>query len=399
MKCKISSEEIKPFMTFGKMPLANGFLEKEYFESEFTFEMEVGFCEKLSLFQLNETPKPEQIFGKKYPFYTGSSEYMKTHFNKFAKWLKKEFLKSNSKLIEIGSNDGTMLKNFTKTNIDYIGFEPAESVANEALKNNIKTINNFFTQKNIQNLRNFKKRTDVICAANVICHVPNLKDLIVSVDELLSSNGVFVFEEPYLGSMFTKVSYDQIYDEHVFIFSLSSVKKIFDIFDFELIDAMPQSTHGGSMRYVVGRKNKHKINTRVENGLTDEKEKKLDNIQSCLNFKESCENSKNRVSNYLKKIKGEGKKICGYAATSKSTTILNYCKLSVDIIDFICDTTEEKIGKFSPGMHIPIVSVSHFHKNLPDVAYLFAWNHKDEIFSKEKEFLKKGGKWFSHVSL
>ena len=399
MRCKISSEKIEPFMTFGKMPLANGFLEKKDFKSEFTFEMEVGFSEKLSLFQLNETPQPEQMFGKKYPFYTGSSEYMKTHFNKFAEWLKKEFLKSKSKLIEIGSNDGTMLKNFTKTSIDYIGFEPAESVAKEALKNNIKTINSFFTQKNIQNLKNFKRNTDVICAANVICHVPNLKDLIVSIDELLSSSGVFVFEEPYLGSMFSKISYDQIYDEHVFMFSLSSIKKIFDIFDFDLIDAIPQPTHGGSMRYVVGRKNKHNINNRVKNGLADEKEKKLDNIQSCLSFKENCENSKKRVSDHLKKLKNEGKKICGYAATSKSTTILNYCKLDADIIDFICDTTQEKIGKFSPGMHIPIVPVSHFHKNLPDIAYLFAWNHKDEIFSKEKEFLKKGGKWFSHVSL
>ena len=146
-------------------------------------------------------------------------------------------------------------------------------------------------------------------------------------------------------------------------------------------------------------KDKHNINNRVKNGLADEKEKKLDNIQSCLSFKENCENSKKRVSDHLKKLKNEGKKICGYAATSKSTTILNYCKLDADIIDFICDTTQEKIGKFSPGMHIPIVPVSHFHKNLPDIAYLFAWNHKDEIFSKEKEFLKKGGKWFSHVSL
>ena len=183
------------------------------------------------------------------------------------------------------------------------------------------------------------------------------------------------------------------------MFSISSIKKIFDLFDFDLIDALPQPTHGGSMRYIVGRKNKHKINTRVQKGLDSEKEQKLDNLQSCQNFKKSCENSKKRVSDHLEKLKKEGKKICGYAATSKSTTVLNYCNLNTDIIDFICDTTNEKIGKFSPGMHIPIVPVSYFHENLPDVAYLFAWNHKEEIFSKEKEFLNKGGKWFSHVTL
>ena len=106
-----------------------------------------------------------------------------------------------------------------------------------------------------------------------------------------------------------------------------------------------------------------------------------------------------KINDSLKKFKENGKKICGYAATAKSSTILNYCNINSDVIDFICDTTKEKVGKFSPGAHIPVVSLTHFHKNLPDIAYLFAWNHKNEIFSKEKEFLKNGGKWYSHVSL
>jgi len=386
-------------MTFGKMPLANGFLEEKNFESEFFYEMEVGFSEKISLLQLNESPDPKKIFNKKYPFYSGSSEHMKIHFKKYAEWLKKNFLKPNSKLIEIGSNDGTLLKNFSNTNIEYLGFEPSESVANEAIKNNINTVNVFFNKKNIENFKNFKNKTDVICAANVVCHVPDLNDLIATTETLLSSKGVFVFEEPYLGSMFSKVSYDQIYDEHIFMFSLTSIKKIFDLFDFDLIDAFPLQTHGGSIRYIIGRKNKHEINVRVQKGLALEKDQKLDDLQSCLDFKKNCENSKKKVSDYLKKLKKEGKKICGYAATSKSTTILNYCNLNTDTIDFICDTTKDKIGKFSPGVHIPIVPISYFHNNLPDVAYLFAWNHKDEIFSKEKEFLNNGGRWFSHVTL
>jgi len=399
MKCKITNEKIEPFMTFGKMPAANGFLEKKDFEKEFFYEMEVGFSEKTSLFQLNEFSNPKKIHNEKYPFYTASSEYMKMHFEKYAKWILKEYLKSNSNLIEIGSNDGTLLENFKTTNINYTGFEPSKSVADKAIQNNINTINTFFSKDNIQTLKNYKNNTDVICAANVIAHMPDLKNLIETVDELLSAKGVFVFEEPYLGSMFEKVSYDQIYDEHIFMFSVTSVKKIFNIFDFELVDAIPQTTHGGSIRYVIGRKNKHKINDRVNTSLSIEKKRELDNLTSCLKFKRDCEQSKQKVLDHLKKIKNEGKKICGYAATAKSTTILNYCNLSSNTIDFICDTTKEKIGKFSPGVHIPIVPVTHFHQNLPDVAYLFAWNHKDEILSKEKEFLKKGGVWFSHVSL
>ena len=399
MKCKLTDKDIVPFMSFGKMPLANGFLNKDAFNTEYFFEMEVGFSEDLSLFQLNDHPKPEKMFNKKYPFYTGSSELMKLHFKKYADWIKSEFLKSNSKLIEIGSNDGTFLSNFKNYDIDCVGFEPSENVALKAKKNNIKTINGFFNTYNIKTLRDYTGNTDIICASNVICHIPDLKNLILCIDKLLSKKGFFIFEEPYMGSMFEKVSFDQVYDEHIYLFSINSVKKIFNLYNFELIDVLPQPTHGGSMRYIISRKNEHSISERVIKGLFVENKNNLDNLKSCLEFKKNCEKSKEKIITKLKKFKKEGKEICGYAATSKSTTILNYCNLDTNFINFICDTTKEKIGKFSPGTHIPIVPVSHFHKNLPDVAYLFAWNHKKEIFVKEKNFIKKGGQWISHVSI
>jgi SAM-dependent methyltransferase len=399
MKCKLTNKKIIPFMSFGKMPLANGFLKESDFESEFFFDMEAGFSEQLSLFQLNEHPNPTKMFNEKYPFFTGSSEYMKLHFKNYADWLKNKYLNSNSKLIEIGSNDGTFLSNFKNSSIDYVGFEPSENVANKAIENKIKTISKFFNIENIEDIKNFIKKTDAICASNVICHIPDLKSLILTIDELLSKKGVFVFEEPYMGSMFEKVSYDQIYDEHIFMFSVTSVKKIAEMCNYELIDILPQVTHGGSMRYVIARKNERSINQNVIEALSIEKKKNLDNIESCLIFKKNCEKSKTKIITNLKKIKEEDKNICGYAATSKSTTILNYCNLDKNIFDFICDTTKEKIGKFSPGTHIPIVPISHFHNNLPDVAYLFAWNHKNEIFNKEKDFVNKGGKWISHVSI
>ena len=141
MKCKLTDKEIKPFMSFGKMPLANGFLNENEFKNEFFFNMEVCFSEQLSLFQLNDHPTPEKMFNKKYPFYTGSSKLMILHFKKYADWIKNNFLKSNSKLIEIGSNDGTFLSNFKNSSIDCVGFEPPENVALKATNNDIKTIN------------------------------------------------------------------------------------------------------------------------------------------------------------------------------------------------------------------------------------------------------------------
>ena len=399
MKCKLTNKEILPFMSFGKMPLANGFLGENDFKNEYFYEMEVGFSEELSLFQLNEHPQPKKMFNKKYPFYTGSSEFMKLHFKKYAEWLKKDFLKSNSNLIEIGSNDGTFLSNFSNSNINYLGFEPSDNVAKKATENNINTINNFFNLNNVSELKTFINKTDVICASNVICHIPDLENLILTVDKLLSKKGFFIFEEPYMGAMFEKVSYDQIYDEHIFMFSINSVKKIFNKYNFDLVNILPQITHGGSMRYVISRKNEHTVNQNVIEGLKLENNKNLDNLNSCLVFKKNCEESKDRIKNKLYEFIKEGKKICGYAATSKSTTILNYCNIDKKVISFICDTTKEKIGKFSPGTHIPIVPTSYFHKNPTDIAYLFAWNHREEIFAKEKDFIKNGGKWISHVSL
>tara|TARA_Y100000389_G_C17460220_1_gene521145 strand:+ start:392 stop:1591 length:1200 start_codon:yes stop_codon:yes gene_type:complete len=399
MNCKITNKKITPFMSFGKMPIANGFIEKKDFDKEFFFNMEVGFAEDISLFQLKDHPAPEQMFNDKYPFFTGSSEYMKIHFTKYAEFIKNNYLKDNSKIIEIGSNDGTFLKNFKNSNLECIGFEPSSNVADIANKNGIKTLNCFFNLDSIEQIKKFKNETDVICAANVICHVPNLPNLIESVDKLLSKDGVFIFEEPYLGAMFQKTSYDQIYDEHIFMFSGSAIQKVFNLFDMELIDLIKQPTHGGSMRYVIARKGVKKINPNVEKILSEEKFNDLDNINFCEKFKSNCEKSKKKLKDLLDNYKNDGKSIAGYAATSKSTTILNYCGIGPNIIDYICDTTAEKINKYSPGMHIPIVPVEYFRENMPDIAYLFAWNHKEEIFNKENRFMQKNKKWISHIDL
>ena len=398
MICKITKKKLKPFMTFGKMPIANGFLKKKYFKKEYFFEMEVGFSKKVSLFQLNNHPKPKMMFNENYPFFTGSSKGMINHFKNYAGWIKKNYLKKNYNLIEIGSNDGTFLNNFKNSKIKTLGIEPSSNVANVSKAKGIKTINNFFTYENVKKIKSLKNKTDIICAANVVCHVPNLTDLIRGVNHLLNDNGLFIFEEPYLGSMYKKTSYDQIYDEHIFMFSVNSIKKVFKLFNFELINVIPQKTHGGSMRYVVGRLGKHKINNNVLKLLKDEKKKKIDSIQGCLNFKKKCEISKKKLNKKVESILKKGKNIAGYAATSKSTTILNYCGINHKHIDFICDTTPNKINSFSPGTHIPIVSVDYYKKNIPDYTFLFAWNHKKEIFLKEKKILKKT-KWFAHIKI
>ena len=394
----LSNKNDKFLMSFGKMPIANNFLTKENFKDEFFYEMKVGFNEDYSLFKLLEHPTPEQMFNSKYPFLTGSSTFMVQHFNDFSKFIMKEYLNKEEKIIEIGCNDGSMLNFFNKNEFDCLGFEPSSNVAEIAQKKGIKIIPNFFSSTQSQ-AQEFIAKTKIVYAANVICHIPDLENLIKSIDQFLTKDGLFIFEEPYLGSMVNKVSYDQIYDEHVYIFSVSSIKKIFNDFNFDLIDVIPQITHGGSMRYVVARRDEYKIKDGVKLHETREREIQLDNFDGLLEFKKNCLLSKEQTLNNLHNFKKKGLSIAGYAATSKSTTVLNFCGIDNKIIDCIYDTTPDKIGKFSPGTHIPIINYEKFKNNYPDIVYLFAWNHKNEIFKKETVFNDKGGKWFSHVDL
>ena len=393
MKCRIDKSKCKIFLDLGKMPVANGFINKENNQKEYFYKLKCAFNKRLSLFQIVDFPTPKKMFNKNYPFYTSSSKFMIKHFKNFSKLLKKKYLKKNSIIVEIGSNDGTFLKNFNKNNS--FGFEPSRSVHNVALKKGLKSFNKFFNLKNISKLKKYHGKVDLIFGANVFCHIPDQVNLIKSIDKLLSKQGTIVFEEPYLGSMYKKISYDQIYDEHIYMFSLTSIKKIYEKFGFELIDASQQITHGGSMRYILKRKSISAKSKNLLSLLRQERKEGIDNFSACLKFKKKVILSKKKLREKIKKIIKNKYKICGYGATSKSTTILNFCNINNSMIDCIFDTTKDKIGKLTPGTHIPIVDYKFFKNSGYKNVFLFAWNHKKEILKKEKN---KKIKWFTHLN-
>ena len=398
MKCSLTNKPIEEIMSFGQMPIANGFIDKENFKKEYFYEMTVGVSPDIGLFQLTNFPKVEMMFHENYSFFTNSSNYMKIHFENYAKSLIKKFINSQEeKIIEIGCNDGTMLENFKRNKIQSLGIDPSTNVTKVAKEKGLDVISSFFSENLARSLEDYKNKTKIICAANVICHIPDLKDLIKGVDILLDKKGVFVFEEPYLGSMLNNVSYDQIYDEHIYIFSAIAIEKIFNLFNFELIDLHPQITHGGSMRYTVARKNEYEKSTTVKKILDEELKKGFLDSDIYFQFKKNCLESKNNFTNLIKKISQDGKKLSGYAATSKSTTVLNFCSIGPNDMECIYDTTPEKIGKFSPGKHIPIIDSAKFKDKGAHTSVLFAWNHKKEIMNKESLFISSGGKWISHI--
>ncbi len=388
-------------MSFGKMPIANCFLSENEFHNEYFFELAPAFCAHCKMFQLINQPEPNLMFHDSYAFFSGTSKKMTIHFQKFAEHLIHEFLVREKVkdpfVVELGSNDGIMLKNFSEKNIKHLGVEPSNNVAEKARQNGVNTICNFFNEESAAKILKEYGRAKIICAANVMCHIPNLHSVTKGVNLLLNDQGVFVFEDPYLLEMLKKTAYDQIYDEHVFIFSVQSVINAFQPYGLEVFHVESQMTHGGSMRYYLCHKGAYPIKNSVQEQVNKELAAGLDLIITYQSFKKSCEESKIQLVGLLTKLRLLGKKVVGYAATSKSTTVLNYCNIGPDLLEYISDTTLIKQGKFSPGMHIPIKPYDEFAKNNPDYAVLFAWNHSQEIFENEKTFIEKGGRWISFV--
>lgn len=386
-------------MTFGKMPIANGFINKDQINNEYFFEMQVAYSEKSKMFQLVDQPEPYQMFNDHYAFFSGTSKLMGLHFQELAHHVIDDYIKDaqNPFVVEIGSNDGILLKHFAKKGIRYLGIEPSENVAKVAIDQGINTIIEFFDKSLAEKIIRENRQADVFMAANVMCHIPYINSIVDGIKVLLKPNGVVIFEDPYLGDVIQKTSYDQIYDEHTFLFSVHSVQHLFDQFDMELIDVEPQETHGGSMRYVIAHKEARQVQENVFKQLKFEKIIGLTDPMTYKNFRTNCEKHRSDLNALLNDIKSRGKSIAGYAATSKSTTIINYCGITTDQLDCIYDTTPIKQGKLSPGAHIPIVDHAKFNTNYPDYALLFGYNHEKEIMAKEQEFLKQGGKWINYV--
>lgn len=397
-QCRVCHSEYKPFINFGPQPIANGFIPEDKIGDEYFFEMQVGHCENCHMVQLIDQPSREQMFHGEYPFFSSLSKHMQIHFKEFAETIERRFLNHNPNpfVVEIGCNDGILLKNFAEKNIKHLGIEPSENVAKVAEEKGIRVTTRFFDYELADETRDKFGPADAILSANVICHIPYIESIFSGVEKLLAEKGVFAYEDPYLGDIIEKTSYDQIYDEHVFFFSALSVSYLANKFNLELIDVEPQATHGGSMRYYIARKGAYSPAQHVEQLIEKEKEMGLNKAETYLQFKKNVEKSKQDLVSLLEKIKKEGKRVVGYGATSKSTTVLNYCGIDRNLIEFISDTTPLKQGKLSPGKHIPIRSYDEFKENYPDYALLFAWNHRKEIMEKEEEF-SKSYKWITYV--
>jgi len=396
--CLICENAIEPFINFGKMPIANGFLNPEEFGNEYFFELKVAFCANCKMVQLTEQPDREKMFHDNYAFYSSTSTRMAHHFKIFADDVIKKHINTNDPFVaEIGSNDGIMLQHFAKANIRHLGIEPSANVARVAVEKGVNTISKFFDEELAMQVVAEYGQADVFLGANVMCHIPYLHSVIAGIKRLLKPKGVVIFEDPYLVDILEKTSYDQIYDEHAFYFSITSIDYLFSEYGFELIDIQPQKVHGGSMRYVLGNSGAYPVSPSVIAQKEKEAFLGLSRGETYEGLRRKIEKSRDSLISLLRNLKKQEKRVVGYAATSKSTTVTNYCGITPDLLEYISDTTPIKQGKYSPGVHIPVRAYEEFKKSYPDYALLFGWNHAEEIMEKEQAFREAGKHWILYV--
>ena len=396
--CLVCERPIEPFLSFGKMPIANGFLSPDQFAGEYFFELKVAFCENCHMVQLAELVERERMFHDNYAFFSSTSTYMARHFQEFASWVMRTYLAAEDPfVVEIGSNDGIMLQHFAEAGIRHLGIEPSTNVAEVARQRGVQTISQFFDEDLAAGILSEHGPADAFLGANVMCHIPYIHSVFAGIKKLLKPRGILAFEDPYLGDIVEQTSYDQIYDEHALYFSAESVSFLAARHELELIDVLPQKVHGGSMRYVLSHRGAYPVSAAVDRLRAKEASLGLALPKTYAQLRRNVESSRDELRSMLEDLSRDGHRVAGYAATSKSTTVTNYCGLTPALVQFISDTTPIKHGKFSPGAHIPIRPYEEFKANYPDYGLLFGWNHADEIMAKEQAFRAGGGKWIVYV--
>ena len=387
---------MEKFLNLGLQPLANSYIKKNNLKvKEKKFKLEVGFNRKNYLVSIVNTISKEKMFNNEYPYKSSESTTMKKSFKDLTKKIKKHY--KPSFIIEIGSNDGVFLKNF-KTN-SIVGVEPCKNLAKLTRKKNYKTFSEYWNLSLAKKITK-RKKANLIYSANTLSHIKNLDEIFKAINYSLSKNGLLILEDPSLLECIKNVAYDQFYCEHIYVFSTIALKEALKKFNLEIFDIENTKTHGGSNRYYIKKKinNIYKIKKSVKKEIYKELKFGLDKFSTYEKFGLKVKKSKEKLLSIFLKAKNKKLKIIGYGATAKSCTVLNYCKIGNNFIDYFYDTTSYKIGKYLPGSKILIKKYKKLNKKNVDIAFLGAWNFKEEIFNKEKNFIKKGGKFITHIS-
>lgn len=387
------SSRMHKFLSLGHHPNPDGFLTEEQLkEPEIYYPLEVYFCEDCKLVQIGYAPDPSALFTGNFIYNTGSSKELIDNFHLLVEKIVKEFsLSPGDLVVDIGSNDGTLLENYLLYNIRVLGVDPAKA-ADLAIAKSIPTLKDFFNDATAQKILKEQGKARVITATNVFAHVIELDSFMNGIKSLLDDRGVFIQESGYIKTLIEGVQYDSVYVEHLRYYSLISLINLFDKFGMDIFDAEQITTHGGSIRTYACKKGVFPISDNVRKILKEEEESGLHSKELFDGFGKKVERNREKLKKILSDLKSQGKRIVGIGAPAKGNTLLNFCKIGAETLDFLLEKENLKLGMYSPGTHIKIVREDLlFGKYQSDYALLLSWNLKDIIIPKIRAKGFKGG--------
>lgn len=391
---------VTTILSLGFTPLANSLLTAEQLNRpEPTYPLDLAFCEHCALIQITETVPPDQLFST-YAYFSSFSDTMVKHAQRLAdKVIQNRQLNNESLVMEVASNDGYLLQHYQRAGVPVLGIEPAANIAQVAREQRgIATICEFFGAELAERLRAEGKRADVIHAHNVLAHVPDLNGFVRGFQLLLKENGVAVIEFPYVKDMIDHCEFDTIYHEHLCYFSLTTLERLFRRHDLMVQDVERVPIHGGSLRLFVTHSSDNNIpSAAVKNLLAEESSWGVDRIGSYQDFATQVKNLKSSLRDLLHQLKTDGKRLAAYGAAAKGSTLLNYCGIGLETLDFVADRSTYKQGYFMPGVHLPIHSPEYLLKAMPDYVLLLTWNFADEILAQQAEYRRRGGSFIIPV--
>ena len=393
-KCRLcGSNSLTRILDLGTTPPADRFLRKDQLcDVEPFFPLVVVRCDGCFFVQLNYVVPPKILYQEDYPYESSTTQAGRTHFEAFAASVIDAFSLSEKDLaVDIGSNVGILLKGFQDRGCRVLGIDPANNIAQIARDNGIPTLTDFFGPGIAERIVTEYGKASVITASNVFAHIDDLSCLMTEVKTLLTDKGVFIVEAPYLMHLIENLEYDTIYHEHLSYLSIMPLVPFFERCGFTLFDIKQVDIHGGSIRLFICKSGRYPVSQTVADYLKKEEEKHIHSLETFTAFANSVVNNKNQLRTLLADLKAQGNRIAAVSAPAKGMTLLNYCGIGSELIEFVTEKSELKIGKFTPGTHLPVKDDGALLSENIDYALLLAWNFKDEIMKNLAPFTEKGG--------
>jgi len=395
LKCRsCGSTDAAHILDLGLQPLANNLLTTaDLAKKEPKFPLRLAACKSCWMLQITDLVPPVELFSE-YLYFSSFSDLMLRHSREACEAYLKEFgLNSQSLVVEVASNDGYLLQNFVKAGVPCLGIEPAANIAKVAREKGIETLVEFFGERVATELAGNNRQADLILGNNVFAHAPDPNDFIAGLKALLKPDGRVVLEFPYGVNFIEHAEFDTIYHEHVFYFTLTALQPLFERHGLTIFRTQRLPIHGGSLRLFAAHAGACQVEPSALDLLAEETRKGVNTLAYYEGFGNQVRTIKDDLVALLARLKKAGKRIAAYGASAKGSTLLNYCGVGANILDFVADRSTYKQGRLTPGMHIPIVPPEELPVRRPDYTLLLTWNFADEILAQQKAYRETGGKF------